>query len=916
VNLPSGSRLGAYEVIKLLGVGGMGEVYRARDTRLERHVALKLVLEPFLADRERTLRFEREAKTLASLNHPNIATLHGIEQADGRHFLVMELVDGETLGERIARHPAGLPLEDALQIAKQIAEALEAAHEKGIVHRDLKPANVKITPDDKVKVLDFGLARVTEPQGTIVGQGFSPATSVMNSPTMSGLGTQAGVILGTASYMSPEQARGYTADHRSDIFSFGIVLYEMLSGRSAFPGDTISDVLASVLAREPDLSALPRDVAPRLTELIKRCLEKNPKRRWQAIGDVRYEIESLLANPRAVPQLEAPSSTAPAQRPLWRRALPLAATAVAGALLAAGAMQLARRTPPPLVTRFALTLPTGQAIIAATQGSLAISPDGTRIGYIANRQIFVRTLQQLEMKRIFDNDELQTLNNLVFSPDGQSVAFYHGGAIKKMSADGGPALSLASYKASPRGISWSGDALLFSVRDKIVRIAATGGTPETLIELSANESASNPRWLPDGKTILFTLAATAGDDADAWEAAKVVAQRPGESNRTVVLDGASDGRFVASGHLVYAQRGVLFAAPFDPKALKVLAPGVPVLEGVRRGFGAIAIGSAIASVSDNGTLVYQQGPVIPSLTPQLTLSYFDRSGGEQPLKVPAGPYSEPRVSPDGRYLAYGSDDGRDVFIWVYDLKAGGSPRRLTFGGRDRYPAWSADSRRVTFQSDRDGSAAIYWQPADGSGVAERLTAPAKGRGHVPLSWSADGVLLFDESDGKLVTLMALTLRDKSAQPFGNVRSLTPTGAIFSPNGRWVAYSAREGSSERQNVVFVQPYPATGALFQVSKSTEDGHHHAWATDGTELYYTPGPGNLIIAVPVRTTPAFALGEPANLPRAFTNNSPLVQRTFDTASQARFLGLIGYTGRTDSAGQGQLQVVLNWFEDLRNR
>ncbi|MEX2663242.1 MAG: serine/threonine-protein kinase, partial [Vicinamibacterales bacterium] len=335
-----GTRLGLYEIVGSLGAGGMGEVYRARDTRLERHVALKLVLEAFVAEPDRALRFEREAKTLAALNHPNVATLYGLEQADGRHFLVMELVEGETLAERIARHPGGLPLDESVRIACQIAEAVEAAHEKGVVHRDLKPANVKITPDDKVKVLDFGLARIAS--GPAEGDRPGTGLSLLNSPTFTSPAmTNAGVILGTASYMSPEQARGFVADHRSDIFSFGVVLYEMLTGRQPFPGETISDVLASVLARDPDLGALPADLSPRLIELLKRCLEKNPKKRWQAIGDVRYELEALLGSPRAV-ATPAPAAAIVPPRPLSRRALPFAATALAVAVLVGVPAWLAR----------------------------------------------------------------------------------------------------------------------------------------------------------------------------------------------------------------------------------------------------------------------------------------------------------------------------------------------------------------------------------------------------------------------------------------------------------------------------------------------------------------------------------------------------------------------------------------------
>ena len=910
--LEPGARLGPYEVISLAGVGGMGEVYRARDTRLDRDVALKLVLDSFVADRERALRFEREAKTLAALNHPNIATLHGIEQAGDRHFLVMELVEGETLAERIVRHPSGIAIEEALPLARQVAEALEAAHEKGIVHRDLKPANIKVTPDDKVKVLDFGLARIAEPDG-------GSSVKVAQSPTMSAIATQAGVILGTASYMSPEQARGLAADHRSDIFSFGIVLYEMLCGRQPFPGETISDVLASVLAREADLTALPPALAPRLIDLIKRCLEKNPKRRWQAIGDVRYEIDSLLANPRAVEPVAVPAA-APPPRAWWRRALPFAATALIAAAGTGAVMWLARpsQSDPAQVTRFTLALPPDMAMTADTAGMAALSPDGRQLAFVANRQIVIRQLANLEQKRIFADEMRAAVSNLAFSPDGRAIAFYHGGVvgtIKRISTDGGAAVTVATTEAVPRGMTWGDDSLLLSTGTSILRLpASSGGTPEKVIELPAGESAARPQLLPDGRTILFTVASGSGPEI--WDAAKVVVQRPGEP-RTTIFEGGTDARFVESGHLVYAQRGSLFAVPFDPSTLKLLGARVPVVEGVRRGTGNGSF-AAHFSVSSNGTLIYLPGPASPSLVSHLAIDSFDRSGGQQTLKVPPGPYSEPRMSPDERYLAFGHDDGRDVSIWVHDLKAGGAPRRLTFGGRNRYPVWSADSRLVTFQSDRDGDPAIYWQPADGSGTADRLTSPEKGTAHIPTSWSPTGsVLLFDVADGKKFTLMTFTLTDRNAAPFGGVQSGVPTTGTFSPDGRWVAYTTREiGRDTSSAVVFVQPYPATGALFQVSKNAEDGHHPAWATDGKELHYTPGPGAVLVGVPVTLKPAFTMGEAVMLPRAFTNAPPAMQRTYDTIPRGRFLGLTG-ASRTDSAaGQSRIEVVLNWFEELRKK
>ncbi len=429
--LANGSRLGLYDIIAPLGVGGMGEVYRAKDTKLGRSVAVKVLPDAFLADPDRVPRFEREAKVLAALNHPNIAALYGMEEAEGRHFLVMELVEGETLAERLQR--GRLEVEDALRIAVHIADALEAAHEQGIVHRDLKPANVKITPDDKVKVLDFGLAKAME---------TAPAAgNLTTSPTLSMMATQAGLILGTAAYMSPEQAKGFRADHRSDIFSFGAVLYEMLTGRQSFHGDTAPEILASVLVRDPDLAALPPNLNPRLIDLLKRCLEKSPKRRWQAIGDVRAEFEAIAPAPRTMPA--AAEIVAPA-KPLWRRAIPVVATALVASALTGAAVWRLRSPRPPSITRFSIALPEDQRWTNTGRRMVDLSPDGTQIVYVANARLYLRTMADLEARPISGTEALSGVTQPTFSPDGRSIAFYSNAerALKRIPVSGGAAVAI------------------------------------------------------------------------------------------------------------------------------------------------------------------------------------------------------------------------------------------------------------------------------------------------------------------------------------------------------------------------------------------------------------------------------------------------------------------------------------------
>ncbi|MDO8679354.1 MAG: protein kinase [Acidobacteriota bacterium] len=918
-----GSRLGQYEIVAPLGAGGMGEVFRARDTKLGREVALKLVLEVFLGDHDRLARFEREARTLASLNHPGIATLHGLEQATPAgsaapvHFLVMELVEGETLAERIARR---LTLDEAVNIARQIAEALEAAHEKGIIHRDLKPANVKITPEDKVKVLDFGLAKA---MGEAAGG--SGKESVLNSPTMSAMATAQGVILGTAAYMAPEQARGAQADHRSDIFSFGIVLYEMLTGRHPFPGETVSDVLAAVLVREPDLSALPQDLSPRLTDLVRRCLEKQPRRRWQAIGDVRHELEVIAAQPRAVATPAPQASAASAPRPMWQRAMPAALAALIASAITAGVLWTMRPAiTPAVITRFPLALSDNQTFNLG-RPAIAVSPDGRRIAYIANSQVYVRSLSEHDASPVKATSQGGALlGSIVFSPDGRSIAYWQAGQIKTVEIAGGAPVTVCATE-SPGGISWSGDSLLFGATKGVMRVPASGGQPEVIVPLENQEIAFRPQMLPDANAVLFTLAPAGSGEQ--WEKAKTVVQSLETGTRTILVEGASDARYVPSGlgspkrgergggHLVYAVSGVVFARAFDVSRLAVTG-AVSVVEGVRRGSGNVGGGTAQFSVSDTGTLAYIPGPAAGTGATNLKIGLFDRSGVAELLNVPQGPYSEPRMSPDGRAIVFGRDDGRDVSIWFYELSGGGSARRLTFGGRDRYPVWTADSQRVVFQSDREGDLALFWQAADGTGTAERLTRPEKSVAHVAQSSSPDGaVLLVDRVETGKTTLLVLSLKGRTLAPFGGVESILSTGAIFSPDGRWVAYSARPPNTGGSSL-FVQPFPATGAKSQVSGSAESGHHQMWSSDGKELFYNPGPGPPLTGVSVSTTRGFAFGAAPGVTKAFTVLSPTQQRPYDAARDGkRFLGLISADQPSALTGS-DIQIVLNWFEELRAR
>ena len=775
MGLIAGVRLGAYEIISVLGAGGMGEVYRARDTKLGREVAIKVILDVFAADPDRVARFEREAKVLASLNHPHIAALYGMEQSGGQHFLVMELVEGQTLAERLLRGP--IAVEETLAIALQIADALEGAHEKGIVHRDLKPANVKVTPDDRVKVLDFGLAKAMESEA-------APG-SVANSPTLSMMASQAGVILGTAAYMSPEQAKGFPADHRSDVFSFGAVLFEMLTGRQPFQGDTAPEVLASVLVREPEISRLPPDLNPRVTELVRRCLEKQPKRRWQAVGDVRAELEAITAAPRAQPSTIL--AAAP-PRPLWRRALPAVVAALVVGALAAGAAWSLKPAPSPTVARFSIVLPPGQRFTAIGRRLVAISPDGTLVAYVADRRLYVRPIRDLHGSPVPGTESADGLTSLVFSPDSRSLAFYSIGdaTLKRVPLNGGAPVRLCAA-TNPFGVTWGPDGILFAQgtgdERTVVRVPAAGGKPQVLVTLQPNEFADGPRMLPDGDTLLFTLATNARVGAERWDKAQIVAQSVKSGTRKVVIEGGSEAQYLPTGHLAYAVGGIVYAVKFDLRTLTVTGEAFPILEGVRRSLAGVT-GLADFSVSDNGAVAYVPGPLTSSAGVGFALA--DRQGGTTPLKLSPGFYQSPRASPDGTRVAMASSDGRETFVGVYEITGTAALRRITFGGTNQFPVWSPDGKRLAFQSGREGDLAIFAQAADGTGTPERLTKPGAGEAHVPQSWLGN-VLLFDLVKGSDTSLWQLSLEDRKVAPFGGVRSSNETGATFSPDGRWVAY---------------------------------------------------------------------------------------------------------------------------------
>ena len=903
MTLTSRTRLGAYEVLSLIGQGGMGEVYRAKDLKLGREVALKILPATFTNDPDRVARFRREAQVLASLNHPHIAQIHGLDEVDGIQFLVLELVDGESLDKRIAC--GRIPLEESLAIAKQIAEALEAAHEQGIIQRDLKPANIALTGDGQVKVLDFGLAKAVETTASQSNLSMSPT---ITTPAMM---TGVGVILGTAAYMSPEQAKGRPADKRSDIWAFGCVLYEMLTGTRTFNGDDVGDTLAMVLKGTPDWAALPEDLPPQIRPLLRGCLEKDRATRVSDISTARF----LITQPPAA-TVTGLVADPPRGRARWTRALSTAASAIAGGVFVAVVFSSIRRVPSPQpVTRFTYRLGEGDAYSSLGQHLLAISLDGTETAYVANRRLYVKPAKDVEATAISGSELRQGPSEPAFSPDGRSLVFWSADdrTLKRIATTGGTPVTLCKAE-NPFGMSWEGDAIFLGQGSNgISRVPATGGTPETVIRVQDNEQAQGPQLLPDRQSLVYTLAR--GNDPERWDKAEIVVQRLGSAERKTIATGGADARYVQSGHIVYATGGVLFAVPFDLRRLEVVGGPTAIVEGVARSTG--TTGAADFAISQTGTLVYVAGPASTRAS-RLDLALLDRKGSVDRLRLPPHPYQVPRMSPGGRQLAVGVDDGMEANVWVYDLSGASSIRRLTFGGKNRFPEWTADGARIAFQSDREGDAAIFWQRADGTGTAERITKPDQGHVHVPIAWSPKSdILLFDDIDGSHAALWTFSIRERKAAPFAAVRSSYPSNflptARFSPDGQWVAYSSDETESQT-TTIFVQPFPATGAKFQIG----NGITPLWGPAGKELFFSPGiPGLPFLAVSVETQPTFRFGNPISVPRPGALVVGGIPGNYDIAPDGQHFIIVVDAGDSPTrSAVPQIQVVLNWFEELKVR
>ena len=896
MSLAAGTKLGPYEILASIGAGGMGEVYRARDSKLDREVAIKVLPEAWAQDPERLSRFAREAKALASLNHPNIAQIYGIQG----QALVMELVAGETL-------KAPLSIETALSYARQIAEALEAAHEKGIVHRDLKPANVLVTPEGVIKVLDFGLAVVA----------LAPAGEANISPTITMRATQAGMIMGTAAYMSPEQAAGKAVDKRSDIWSFGVTLWEMLTGERLFAGETISHTLAEVLRGPIDFEKLPMETPASIRDLLRRCLDRDVKNRLRDIGEARVAIGRALSGSRVGTEFPRVLKARPPWAWIAATAVSTLALLVTGLFLydaGRGASSL------PLIRLNAEIAP--DTPLASPGNRLALSPDGTRLALVLRDvdgqvRLHTRLLSQSQITQLAGTDNAY---DPFFSPDGEWIGFFANRKLKKISVGGGAAVSLCDAPAG-RGASWGDDGNIVAALDSrsiLSRVSSTGGTPLPVTKLGPGEFSHRwPQVLPGSQAILFTAGAHGGnyDDANI----DVISLKTGE--RKTVERGGFYARYLVTsnpqGHLIYLNGRTLFAVPFDLSHLTPAGVRTPIVEDVN---GNNIAGAEFAFASRRaltGILVYVAGQG----EGRWPISRLSNSDEKQPLHALSGRYYAPRYSPDGKRLAFSMANGPGEDIWVKDLERG-TPSRVSFlPGVNRYPVWTPDGNRIVFSSLNPTARGLYWVRSDGSGEAQRLTDGKLEE--EPSSFSPDGKRLAFQQRGSNASTDIFTapVENDPAKGVLGIRlgkaelflgsPLFEGYPEFSPDGRWLAYQAAESGIME---VYVRPFPGSGGRWQISAG--GGRYPRWSRDGRELYFETLDQHIMAASYTAKADMFTAGTPRVWAKTRLRDLAAFSN-YDLAPDGKHIAaILADENASDQKGPTHLTFLLNFFDELRRQ
>jgi eukaryotic-like serine/threonine-protein kinase len=893
MGLAPGTRIGSYEIVSMVGAGGMGEVYKARDTRLKRDVAVKALPETFASDPERLARFQREAEVLASLNHPNIAHIHGLEEAGPVRALVMEFVEGEDLAQKIARGP--IAIGEALPIARQIAEALEAAHEQGIIHRDLKPANIKVRGDGTVKVLDFGLAKALAP---IAVRG----RDVTGSPTITSRAmTQMGVILGTAAYMSPEQAKGKPADKRSDIWAFGCVLYEMLTGTRAFEGEDVSETMANVLTLEPSRDRLPGTTTPSIRRLLHRCLEKDPKRRLDSAAVARLEIEEASTEPTSVVQAGVRSGS------LWRPTI--WAAGGAGVAVLATMMLVGRSRATQLPAMVSTSVLVHGMEFGSTPGvHFAVAPVGRTLVFAGNyggkAVLYRRDFDQVDPQPIVGTEGG---SDVFFSHDGRWLGFEMGSALWKVPVEGGTPQIVFSNQPL-RGGTWGGaDSIVVGrVGSGLWAVPTTGGSPRQLTTPEQGERHELPQLLPGGRVVVFTILA-----ADKPPRAAVHLLENGETRS--LLEGVG-ARFVSSGHVVFGRQGKLWAIGFDPNSLQTRGTARPVRDDVfwsAAGYPQFAV--------DAGMLVYLRTTPGSSRPANFDLALVDRKGRRKVLPLEANESELPRLSPTGDRFVVQIGPNRD--LWTYDFRQGNftpltSNRVIAYSA----PVWTPNGKRIAFTTWFDGDVGLGWLPADGSGPVEDLV---KGVGM--RSFSRTHPVMLPDGSGLILTGLApgATVEDLLFVPLTGERRRVETlfqapgierNPTIAPSGRFIAYNSDES---RRDEVYVRPFPnVSSGRWPIS--TEGGTGPVWTREGREIVYKDSQGRMMaVAVRSDADKAFEHSKPEPLFEVGPSYDSGLDRQWDvTADGNRFLIRVPQSIAKGGTTGVEMIVVQNWQEELKQR